>query len=179
MKIRLYMRFWIALWCGLLTTGCAAKPPVDPGEAPPAIDLGGVGFRFWQGSTLQAVGQAKTAKFLRDTGDLQAHDFRLKVLRSSEEGDVDLEALTVDGNIHTLQAKAQGGVRVSDATGSTGQTARAHLDGRAHVATGDDPVDVTGPDYRIRASAGFQLGLVSPSQLALKGPIVTTIGGKR
>jgi hypothetical protein len=72
---------------------------------------------------------------------------------------------------------AKGGVRVAEADGAAGVTSTAQLAGAEHHAWGEEPVDIVGEGYRIRAEHGFALDFSSPGNLELKGPIDTTVGG--
>jgi lipopolysaccharide export system protein LptC len=161
----------------LTLSACTAHPPADLGEAPPEIQLEGVGFKFFRGNELRAVGKAVRATFMRDTGDGTAQNVRMRILPSPERGEIDVSATQVAGSVRTEQADARGGVRIADANGAVGLTDSAHLDGPAHKATGEEPVSIVGPGYRMHARSGFWLDMSEPGALSLKGPIDTTITG--
>jgi hypothetical protein len=173
----------IGLWAifGALPA-CAGGPPVDLGEAPPEIQLEGVGFKFFRENELRAVGKASHATFMRDTGDGSAQSVRMRLLASADATDrseVELAAREIHGNIRTQQVAAQGGVRIAEAGGAAGVTNTASLDGPAHLVTGKDPVDISGVGYHVHSDRGFRLDISGPGSLALSGPIDSTVGGWR
>lgn len=169
----------LALLAVLGAPACAATPPSDTGEMPPEILLKGVGFRFFRGSELRAVGRAEKATFKKDTGDGTAQGVRARFLPSESRSELEIVTRELTGNVRTQQAVATGGVRLSETGGAAGVTRSARLDGLIRKAEGDDPVDVVGAGYRMHAESGFALDFATPGGLTLLGPVDTRIGGLR
>lgn len=173
------IRPWAVLVGSCTAWGCIARPPSDIGEAPPEILLEGVGFKFFRGTDLRAVGRASQATFLRDTGDGMAQNVRMRLLADPERPEIEIVTSNVTGNVRTQQATATGGVRAAEAGGAAGLTATARLDGVGRSATGDDPVDIAGAGYHVHADKGFLLNFAAPGGLALQGPVETRLGETR
>lgn len=168
---------WTALAAILALGGCAAPTAPETGRAAPELVLQGVGFKFFRGSQLTTVGMARAASFRTDTGDASAEKTRTVFLRAGEQEAV-LLAGQMAGNVHTRQADAKGGVRILDAEGTVATTARAHLDGETHRASGSAPVEVTGKSFRSQAS-GFSLDLVGSRTLVFEGPVASQLDDLR
>jgi hypothetical protein len=97
----------------------------------------------------------------------------LKFLGAGEGGEVDLQASSASGNIHTQLAEAWGAVRLSDGSGRVGFTEHSYFEGVEHRASGEDPVQIDGPGYRIQAASGYSMDLQTPGSLTLFGPVTT------
>jgi hypothetical protein len=139
--------------------------------------MGGVGFKFYRGNELRAVGRAHTVTFKRDTGAGTADSVSTRVLAAPGRQDVDIDARRAEGNIRSQEATASGGVHVVEAGGMSGATESARLDGRTRSSTGDEPVEIVGDGYRILSQHGFRLNLAPPGALELIGPTNTILGG--
>lgn len=178
MKNRAKIARYAILAAALMAAGCSARPAVDAGVAPPEIVLEGVGFKFFRGSELRATGKANVATFRRDSGDVSAYRVKLNVRKAEGVQAVTLDAVSASGNVHTQLADAAGGVHLADSSDSRGTTERAHLDGKAGLVSGQDPVDVVGQGFRMHGENGFVLDLVRTDGLSLKGPVTTLVRGK-
>jgi hypothetical protein len=155
------------------------RPPPVQEETSPEIQLEGVGVRFFRGNELRAVARAAHATFRRGNGDLAAQSVRLRFLAASDRPEIEVAAREADGNLHSQEAQAKGGVRIAETAGAAGVTEAASLDAKARRVSGTLPVDLVGQGYRIRAEKGFVLDFSTPGALALQGPIDTTVGGLR
>jgi hypothetical protein len=147
---------------------------VDSRKAPPELVLHGVGFKLYRESELTTIGHAQSASFRSDSGDGSAQKVRLRFL-GMQEGDVLLETGRASGNVRERQADAEGEVWIADGNGTVARTERAHIDGVSRLASGIDPVDVTGASFRSRAESGFTLELDGSRRLAFQGPVTSKV----
>jgi len=162
----------------LALVGCSAPARQESGRSAPELVLQGVGFKFYRGSQLTTVGMARNASFRTDTGAASAEKTRTVFLRSGAEEAV-LLAGRMEGDVHTRQADAEGGVRILDAEGTVASTPRAHLDGASRRASGRDPVEVTGKSFRSRAASGFSIDLSGSRKMVFEGPIASRLEEQR
>ena len=153
-----------------ILASCSA-PPIDTGAVPPELLLKVVGFRFFQGSTLKAIGSADRVSFRRETGDVDGDHVEIRFQGATAEDDVELFAVQAAGNVDRQQADGTRGVRLVDAQGTTGTTDAAHFDGVRELASGTAPIDVAGSGFVLTGAAGFELPLARGGILNVFGPV--------
>ena len=128
-------------------TGCA---PSDAGHGarPPEVRLEGVQFHAYRDATLTAQGTAASATYLRTSGEVVATDVRATIPRPGAPA-LSVDAPDVQGDLAARTWKASGGVvlRRGDATA---RTASARWDAADGLVRGDEPVEITGPGYRLQ-----------------------------
>jgi lipopolysaccharide export system protein LptC len=141
-------------------SGCS-NPTLTDESFPPEVILTGARLRSFRGSESVATGRAAQVTYQRSSADLTASEVLLRFPPRQEVpggpspalGVVEVRAPVVVGNRLTKQADGRDGVLVRTGSGLVGRTERAHFDGVSMIATGNDPVTVDGPRYRLRADA--------------------------
>jgi lipopolysaccharide export system protein LptC len=146
------------------TLSACPKLPTSDESLPPEVILSGARLRSFRGSELAATGRAAQVTYQRTNADLTASEVLLRFPPRQSGGPspalgiVEVRAPAVVGNRLTQQADGRDGVWVRTGSGLVGRTERAHFDGMKMIATGNDPVTVDGPRYRVNADA-FSLKL--------------------
>jgi hypothetical protein len=130
----------------LLLAGCDAAEPTAPAR-PPEVSLENVQFRAWRGPELAASGAADRAVYRRDDGTVVASTARVTVPRPGTP-DLSVAAPELRGNLEGRTWSARGGVVLTrgDAIARTPSARWAESDG---IVRGDEPVELTGPGYRL------------------------------
>jgi hypothetical protein len=134
----------------MLLSGCTGgEPPARP--PPPEVTLENVTFRAWRGPELRASGTADRATYRKDSGEVVAVGAQATVPRPGVP-DLAVAAPELQGDLGTRTWKARGGVVLTrgDATARTPSARWAEADG---MVRGDEPVEVTGPGYRLAGPA--------------------------
>lgn len=152
-------------------------------ESAPEVTLHEVATLSYQGSKVSARSFAERVEYQRN-GDFRAS--RVRVLLPTVDGGpgledepsarMELKAPWARGNVSSRQVDGFGGVTVRAASGLTGHTERAHVDGLLRTAHGNDPVRLDGPTYWMTAQ-GFSLGLDN-EEFDFSGPVESSVGGK-
>lgn len=134
----------------LLLAGCEAAEPT-PKTNPPEVRLENVQFRAWRGADLTASGAADRTVYRRDDGTVVASTARVTVPRPGMP-DLSVSAPELQGNLAARTWSARGGVVLTrgDAVARTPSARWAESDG---VVRGDEPVELTGPGYRLSGPA--------------------------
>jgi len=138
-----------------------SSAPIGDEALPPEVILTGARLRSFRGSESVATGRAAQVTYQRVSADLTASEVLLRFPPrqgvpggpSPALGLVEVRAPMVVGNRITQQADGSDGVLVRTGSGLIGRTERAHFDGASMIATGNDPVTVDGPRYRLNADA--------------------------
>jgi len=141
--------------------GACSNPPITDESLPPEVILTGARLRSFRGNESVATGRAAQVTYQRASADLTASEVLLRFPPRQDVpggpspalGVVEVRAPMVVGNRITQQADGRDGVLVRTGSGLVGRTERAHFDGAAMIATGNDPVTVDGPRYRLNADA--------------------------
>lgn len=138
-----------------------SSTPVSSGDdkPPPEVTLFGVRMQMYRGSELTMVGRAAKVEYERQSADMRADEallrFPSRATGARAPGNaiagLEVRAPEVVGNLYTRKAEAQGGVVLRAASGMVGQTERAQFDGLAMKVHGPEPVEITGPGYRLTA----------------------------
>lgn len=134
----------------LFLSGCnGGEPPARP--PPPEVTLERVAFRAWRGPELRASGTADRATYRKDSGEVVAAGAHAIVPRPGVP-DLAVSAPELHGDLGARVWKARGGVVLTrgDATARTPSARWAESDG---IVRGDEPVEVTGPSYRLAGPA--------------------------
>jgi hypothetical protein len=110
-----------------------------------------VQFRAWRGPDLAASGTADRAVYRRSSGDVEASGVHVTVPRPGMP-DLVVSAPALTGDLGARTWAAGGGVVLTrgDSTARTPTARWAEADG---MVRGDDPVEVTGPAYRLAGPA--------------------------
>jgi lipopolysaccharide export system protein LptC len=160
-----------------------SKPPASDESLPPEVILTGARLRSFRGNEVAATGRAAQVTYQRISADLTASEVLLRFPPrqgagpSPALGVVEVRAPAVVGNRLTQQADGRDGVWVRTGSGMVGQTDRAHFDGVTMIATGNDPVTVDGPRYRVNASA-FSLKL-NAEEFSFMNKVSSRLGDER
>jgi hypothetical protein len=111
----------------------------------------GVQFRAWRGADLAASGTADRVVYRRSSGGVEASGVAVTVPRPGLP-DLAVSAPAMTGDLGARTWKARGGVVLTrgDATARTPTARWAEADG---MVRGDEPVEVTGPGYRLAGPA--------------------------
>lgn len=159
-----------------------ADAPAPPAQ--PEVTLFGVHMRMYRGSDLMMVGRGAKVEYHRDTADLRADEALLRFpsrpsgarAAGNAVAGLEVRAPQVSGNLYTRQAEAHGGVILRTASGMVGETERALFDGTGMKVHGPEPVEITGPGYRLNAG-GFDFVFADES-FTFTGETDTVIGGQ-
>lgn len=108
-------------------------------------------FRAWRGPDLAASGSADRTVYRRDDGTVQATRARVTIPRPGMP-DLSIEAPELRGDLGARTWAARGGVVLTrgDAVARTPSARWAESDG---IVRGDEPVELTGPGYRLTGPA--------------------------
>lgn len=130
----------------VVTSGCSAGAPAAA-PRPPEVSLEGVRFRAWRGGELTASGTAAQGTYRRDTGEVRARDARVLLPRPGVP-DLSVEAPVLTADLRARTFRGEGGVVLTrgDAVARTPSARWAEADG---LVRGDEPVEVSGPGYRL------------------------------
>lgn len=132
-------------------TGCRPSAPREDSELVPELKLEGVRFRVYRDASLRASGKAAVATYRRDNAVVTARDLA-SVLQTSEGEPVEVSAPRGGGDVTQRTFWADGGV-VATRGQDRMTTARASYapapGGGEGELTGDQPVVVEGPGYRL------------------------------
>ncbi len=171
----MFQRFWTRTAAALALAassvampGCRPAKPAEGQGVVPELKLEGVKFRVYRDDDLRAFGDAVAVTFRRDSTDLAARDVVAILPRSPQP--VRIEAPVGTGVVRAREFSATGGVTVTRG-GDVARTERARYapspDHRGGLVTGDRPVVVEGPAYRLDG-AGFTLDPAS-GEMAIGG----------
>lgn len=164
-------------------TGCT---PTNPrrGQAdeklPPQVALYGVRLHSWEGGELVAVGRAAKLTYDRSSGNFEAAESLVQFPSRSAEptkdatSDLELRAPVARGNLLNRTSRGEGGLTLRSANGLVARTQSAEFDGMGLVATGKEPINVTGPGYSVSAN-GFTFYLAT-EELLFEGDVVSRLG---
>ncbi len=132
-------------------------------------------FRAWRGSDLTASGSADRAVYRRDSGELVAFAAQVTVPRPGLP-DLAVSAPELEGDLGARTWAARGGVVLTrgDAVARTPTARWAEADG---IVRGDEPVEVTGPSYRL-AGPAFTADPRS-GDVEIRGGVRLVAGGSR
>jgi hypothetical protein len=120
---------------------------------PPAIELHGVDFWDFRGSTLAASGHSHRVYYLRESGETDASQVAVLFpshrhgLANRWSGEMLLDAPIVHGNPLEQRADGSGGLRLTSAAGDQATTLRGRLRGQEQVVAGNEPVHIWGRGY--------------------------------
>lgn len=108
-------------------------------------------FRAWRGADPAASGAADRVVYRRESGEVVAVVARVTVPRPGMP-DLAVTAPELDGDLPARTWVARGGVVLTrgDVTARTPSARWAESDG---MVRGDEPVEVTGPSYRLAGPA--------------------------
>jgi hypothetical protein len=111
----------------------------------------GVQFRAWRGAALAASGTADRAVYRRTSGEVEASGVRVTVPRAGLP-DLAVSAPELTGDLGARTWAGGGGVVLTrgDVVVRTPTARWAEADG---LVRGDEPVEVTGPAYRLAGPA--------------------------
>lgn len=148
----------LAIAASLLSApGCRPAKPVEGEGLVPELQLEGVRFRVYRGGDLRAFGEAEAASLRRDSTELAARD--VVAILPRDPAAVRIAAPAAEGVLSERAFAATGGVTVTrgDDVARTERARYAPGDaGGGGLVTGDRPVVVEGPGYRLEG-AGFTL----------------------
>lgn len=133
----------------MLLASCAPAPSKARAEPPPEVTLEQVTLHVFRGSSMVARGTASQLTFRQVGSQVTARDARWVV----PERQLAVAAPRARGNAQARTLEGEGGVTVRSEQGLSGQTARAYLNGPARKVSGQDPVTLEGPAYRLEANA--------------------------
>lgn len=167
----------LACLLALVASGCRPNRQREATTTPsrPQATLHGVRMRVFRGDELSMLGRAARLSFNRSTREVTAEEALLQFHPRSRP--VELRAPELRGNLDTRGADLSGGVRLKDTAGLTGETASAHLDISAMIATGTQPVKLRGPGYSVQAG-GFQLDF-DEETFDFQGDVATELKGPK
>jgi lipopolysaccharide export system protein LptC len=141
----------------LLLVASACRPVHPPMvDLPPEVILYGVQIQHFKGDQIAAAGHANRLTYERWTADFIAYGDVMRFPSregSAAQGGMEVRAPVVQGNLAARRADGTGGVVMRTGSGMVGETDRAHFDGVALTASGDVPVKLRGPEYRLEADA--------------------------
>jgi lipopolysaccharide export system protein LptC len=138
-----------------LSGAACGLPAQPPGAIPPELRLRGVAFRFYRSDALNAFGVAENASLRRDSNVLHAKNVVATLPRGGEP--VRISAPTGEGSLRDRTFEASGGLVVArGADVARTERARFEPDEGSGLVLGDDPVTVTGREYRLTGT-GFTL----------------------
>ena len=130
----------------MLLGGCGSSEPAGAATAP-EIRLETVQFRAYRGAEVSASGVAAQAVYRRSSGEVEAGDARVTVPAQGAP-DLTVAAPVLVGDLAARTWSARGGV-VLVRGDATVRTASARYAGKDGQVRGDEPVEVTGPGYRL------------------------------
>ncbi len=130
-------------------------------------------FRAWRGADLAASGAADRVVYRRESGEVVARVARVTVPRPGMP-DLAVAAPELEGDLAARTWTARGGVVLTrgDAIARTPTARWAESDG---LVRGDEPVEVTGPGYRL-AGPAFVADPGS-GDVEIRGGVRLTAGG--
>jgi lipopolysaccharide export system protein LptC len=150
-----------ALLCAAVASGapagCGPANPTEAREVVPELKLEEVRYRVYRGESARLSGEARSVSYRRDTGEVRAVDLGA-VLPGQDGPPVEIVAPAGGGRLDERTFSVEGGVRVvrgRDVARTERATWAAGGSG-AGAVSGDRPVEIEGPGYRLRGS-GFTL----------------------
>lgn len=141
----------------LLVSAGACEPAGPRGneEVPPQLTFENLDFRVFKGAELTAEGNARQARFRRDTGDLAAERVKVRFPANATQPETHITATRGSGNVKEHHFKAWDGVR-SEQPGEVATTSEAWYSATDGLVRGDKPVEVrrshlvvTGPGFTL------------------------------
>jgi hypothetical protein len=111
------------------------------------LRLEAVEFRAYRQADLSAAGTASAALYRRSSGEVEAAGARV-TLPGRGTPDLTIAAPVLLGELPARTWLARGGV-VLERGDATARTASARYSGADGKVRGDEPVEVTGPGYRL------------------------------
>jgi lipopolysaccharide export system protein LptC len=164
----------IAAHCVGAATGCRSGQVKEVEEVLPELKLERVRFRVWSGAQLSARGKASRLTLRRDSTELTASDLSVELPRDGEP--VLISAPAGEGVLSERLFTVHGGVTVTrrDDVARTASARYAPLEGGGARVTGEEPVVMEGPGYRLDGS-GFTLA-PDTGALDVRGPATLLAG---
>lgn len=150
-----------ALLCALVASGapagCRPAKPLEARQVVPELKLEGVRFRMYREDSLRLSGEAATLSYRRDTGEVAAADLGA-VLLGGDRSPVEISAAEGTGRLDDRTFAVQGGVRAVRGrdVARTERASYAPGGSGAGIVSGDQPVVIEGPGYRLLGT-GFTL----------------------
>jgi hypothetical protein len=140
----------------ILATGCRPDRSGEARQVIPQLTMDGVQFQVDRGGVTTTTGTAEQLTFRRDTTDVSAVTLSMDL--AGETGPIRITAPAGAGQLRLRHFRVSGGIRASRA-GDVATTASASIDpgpdGRMGI-TGEEPVVVVGPGYRLTGT-GFDI----------------------
>jgi LPS export ABC transporter protein LptC len=164
----------IGLWGAVgFLPGCRALQPPGEREAPADITFHNLQVRQYRAGTLAARASLETLDYRRN--EAQADAKRL-VLRPVEDGEITSTITAATARLPLKQGVVQlgGGVTYDSLSGDKTETEACSVNLVTRIASGDRPVLVHGPGYRVEA-AGFEANYRAALALQLKGGVRSVI----
>jgi hypothetical protein len=138
----------LALLSSVGLPGCGGERPAETDRVVPEIRFDEVRFRAYRGAVLSATGEAVSAIYRRDTGDLAAGTVRVVLPEGGGRPEVRISAPIGQGNARSRDFLAKGGVRLERST-DVAETEEARYEGEDGLVHGDRPVAVRGRGYAL------------------------------
>lgn len=156
----------------LALAGCGgSEPPAS--RTPPEIRLETVQFRAYRDADLSASGVAAQAVYRRGSGEVEATDARV-TLPSPGAPSLTVAAPLLVGDLSARTWTGSGGIVLSRGD-ATARTASARYEARDGLVRGDEPVEVTGPGYRL-SGPGFTADPAT-GDVAIRGGVRLVVAG--
>jgi hypothetical protein len=156
-----------------MAAGCRPDRPGEARQVIPELTMDGVLFRVDRGGVTTASGEAERITYRRDTTDTVAVNLSMDLVTAT--GPVHLTAPDGSGHLGSRQFLATGGIRASrgsDVAITPSATSSPGPDGRIAIH-GDEPVQVTGPGYRLTGT-GFDIDPASGDFIVRGKPNLVT-----
>jgi lipopolysaccharide export system protein LptC len=160
--------FLCALAASGVAAGCGPAKPLEAREVVPELKLEGVRFRMYREDSLRLSGEAVALSYRRDTREVSAGGLGALLL-GGDGSPVEITAAEGSGRLDDRTFTVQGGVRVvrgRDVARTDGASYAPGGSG-AGIVSGDQPVAIEGPGYRLEGT-GFTLDPAA-EELAIHG----------
>lgn len=150
-----------ALLCAAVASGapagCGPARPSEAREVVPELKLEEVRYRLYRGDSVRLVGEARSVSYRRDTGEVRASDLGAHLL-GGDGPPVEISAPVGEGRLDERTFTVRGGVRVVRGrdVARTESASWAPGGAGAGIVSGDQPVAIEGPGYRLDGT-GFTL----------------------
>jgi hypothetical protein len=161
----------------LLPALACMKPPPTVAELPPQVTLYGVQVHTFRGSALASSGRAAKLTLSRDSYDFTADEALLLYPGSDPGRRVEVRAPRLFGHLPSQQVNGEGGVVARTGSGTVAVTEGARFDGVRQLASGDRPIDISGPGHSVKALR-FNFDLATEA-LTFDGQVDSRLGGVR
>jgi hypothetical protein len=143
-----------ALTIALGSASCTAQRRSEEDVAP-EVRFEQVAFQVFRGPELTASGTADAARLRRDTNELNFEAIRIKFPAAADREEALVTAARGRGNLADRWFVAEGGI-VAVQGDDRAETADARFSAEDKLVTGESPVVVSGPGYRL-TGPGFVL----------------------